>query len=233
MFKSFVRPCKYCIWTVGLLFLGLKYGEWIIENDLLAVKTVGLAASFAALVPFAIVCVVLVSRMFSFRADEAELIRTDRKALSKTEIKIFISFLLLSFFYVCSISLLRKLSGSGDAFLADYSMWKTIDSYYYFDIAENWYFGESFSGSKRLVFFPFYPIIVGIFANILGVLASSLFVSAICYASSAVILYRLIALEYDTSSALRSLKYFAILPGAFFFAIPMSEALFSSPVMTL
>ena len=51
-------------------------------------------------------------------------------------------------------------------------------------------------------------------------------ISGLCFAGAGAMLYRLIRLDYSHEIAVRTLKFLCILPGAFFFASPMSESLF-------
>ena len=51
-------------------------------------------------------------------------------------------------------------------------------------------------------------------------------VSAIAFAGAGTVLYCLARLDMDHNTAIRALRYACILPGAFFYAAPMSESLF-------
>lgn len=107
-------------------------------------------------------------------------------------------------------------------------VWNMIgsDSRHYLNIAENWYTNV---GDDRLliVFMPLYPILVRCFHFIFNdYLASGLFVSGVCCVISGVMLYEVALLDYDIPTARRSLKFLCILPAAFLFSAPLSEALF-------
>ncbi|MDO4572787.1 MAG: hypothetical protein Q4C13_05420 [Clostridia bacterium] len=100
------------------------------------------------------------------------------------------------------------------------------DSRHYLNIAENWYTN---TGDDRLliVFMPLYPILVRLFNFIFqDYLASGLFVSNLCCVLSGLLFYELALLDHDIPTARRQLKYLCILPAAFLFSAPLSDALF-------
>ncbi|MDD2504515.1 MAG: hypothetical protein PHG58_11845, partial [Clostridia bacterium] len=77
------------------------------------------------------------------------------------------------------------------------------------------------------VFLPGYPLlirVVNIFAG--NYLYSGMIASGLCFAGAGTMFYRLVRLDHSHEYAVRALTYLCILPGAFFFAAPMSESLF-------
>ena len=106
--------------------------------------------------------------------------------------------------------------------------WKGSDSRHYLDIAEHWYFDYDHSGTVwRLVFLPFYSILIrGAAVLTKDYLASGILVSVLCSSAAGSVLYRLARLDYDRETALRAVKYYAILPAALFYTAALSEGTF-------
>ena len=123
---------------------------------------------------------------------------------------------------------LRKVLGYDESAGGYIRFWLCTDSRHYMDIARDWYLSDGeWDRLVQLVFLPGYPVIVRLFAYITGnELAAGLFVSALCFAGSGVMLYKLVSLDEDSAAAKRAVKLFALSPAAFFFAAPMSESLF-------
>jgi len=107
-------------------------------------------------------------------------------------------------------------------------LWGRPDSRHYISIARDWYTGEGdLSRMVELVFLPGYPLLLRLICPAGGdYLLTGMGLSAVCFAGAGVFLYLLARLETDHLGALRVLKYTCILPGALFFAAPMSESLF-------
>lgn len=100
------------------------------------------------------------------------------------------------------------------------------DSRHYLHIAENWYVN---SGDDRLliVFMPLYPVLVRLLHFLFGdYLASGMFVSNVCCVISGLLFYELALLDHDIATSRRALKFLCILPAAFLFSAPLSDALF-------
>ncbi len=125
--------------------------------------------------------------------------------------------------------LLRKLLGYDESAGEYVRFWLCTDSRHYMDIARDWYLSDGeWDRLVQLVFLPGYPVVVRLFAYLIGnELVSGLFVSALCFAGSGVMLYKLVSLDSDSAAARRAVKFFALSPAAFFFAAPMSESLFA------
>ena len=123
---------------------------------------------------------------------------------------------------------LRRLLGYDESLGSYISFWLCTDSQHYMDIARDWYLSEgSVDRLVQLVFLPGYPVAVRLVSNFVeNELAAGLLVSALCFAGSGVMLYRLLSLDMPSDAALRAVRFFALCPAAFFFAAPMSESLF-------
>ena len=123
---------------------------------------------------------------------------------------------------------LRKILGYDETVGGYVRFWLCTDSQHYMDIARDWYLSDGkWDRLVQLVFLPGYPVVVRLFSYLTGdCLAAGLFVSALCFAGSGVMLYKLMRLDMESAAALRAVKFFALCPAAFFFAAPMSESLF-------
>jgi Mannosyltransferase (PIG-V) len=101
--------------------------------------------------------------------------------------------------------------------------WDQWDFGYYQKIAEFGY--EARDGS--LAFYPLFPYLLRLVAYISGsYLAAALIVSGIASVAAAVLLRRLVQLDYDSAVALRSVWFFLIFPTAYFLHVGYSESLF-------
>lgn len=183
------------------------------------------AAGLSAALMLAL-CLLLVPRWCAFwRKNEPEMLgETDGGECARIFALIIIwDVLMLALGFV-----LRRLLGYDESAGGYIRFWLCTDSRHYMDIARDWYLSDGeWDRLVQLVFLPGYPVIVRLFAYIIGnELAAGLFVSALCFAGSGVMLYKLVSLDEDSAAAKRAVKLFALSPAAFFFAAPMSESLF-------
>jgi len=78
-----------------------------------------------------------------------------------------------------------------------------------------------------LAFYPLFPWLLRLVAYISGsYLAAGLIVSGIASVAAAVLLRRLVQLDYDSAVALRSVWFFLIFPTGYFLHVGYSESLF-------
>jgi len=102
-------------------------------------------------------------------------------------------------------------------------IWDQWDVGYYQEIAEFGY--RATDGS--LAFYPLFPWLVHLAASISGsCLAAGLIVSGIASVIAAVLLRRLVVLDYRPTVAMRSVWFFLIFPTAYFLHVGYSESLF-------
>jgi len=103
------------------------------------------------------------------------------------------------------------------------NIWDQWDFGYYQKIAEFGYSGEDGS----IAFYPLFPWLMRLVAHITGnYLVSGLIVSGVASFVAAILLRRLVQLDYPTSIAMRSVWFFLIFPTAYFLHVPYSESLF-------
>jgi len=104
-----------------------------------------------------------------------------------------------------------------------FALWDQWDFGYYQKIAEFGY--EAKDGS--LAFYPLFPWLLRLVAYITGsYLAAALILSGIASIAAAVLLRRLVQLDYDSAVALRSVWFFLIFPTGYFLHVGYSESLF-------
>ena len=104
-----------------------------------------------------------------------------------------------------------------------FEIWDQWDFGYYQKIAEFGY--DPRDGS--LAFYPLFPWLLRLVAYVSGsYLAAGLIVSGIASVAAAVLLRRLVQLDYDSGVALRSVWFFLIFPTAYFLHVGYSESLF-------
>lgn len=107
------------------------------------------------------------------------------------------------------------------------TMWNSWDSPHYLDIAENGYrhFGDEMW--IRIVFFPFYPFLIWIFAFVLkSYKLSALVISNLAYGVACYYLYKLVLKRDDHDTAIRSVFYMSIFPTAYFLHAGYTESVF-------
>ena len=123
---------------------------------------------------------------------------------------------------------LQFISGTHASFSQAAQIWGGLDSQHYIAIAQDWYLSEGvIDRLVQLVFLPGYPLVIRLFHLVISSwLQAAMTAASVCFAGAGVMLYLLARQEGDHDRAMRTLKYTLILPGAFFFAAPMSESLF-------
>jgi hypothetical protein len=104
-----------------------------------------------------------------------------------------------------------------------FEIWDQWDFGYYREIAE---FGYN-SGDGSLAFYPLFPWLLRLVAYVCkSYLFAGLIVSGIASIIAAVLLRRLVQLDYNASIALRSVWFLLIFPTAYFLHVGYSESLF-------
>jgi Gpi18-like mannosyltransferase len=107
-------------------------------------------------------------------------------------------------------------------------IWNVWDSVNYIDIARYGYFiPVDRTKMANYAFFPLYPLMMRIIDTVLGDPALSGFIiSNICLLISCFFLYRLVRLDSDERTAMRSIKYLFLFPTAFILSGILTESLF-------
>jgi hypothetical protein len=104
-----------------------------------------------------------------------------------------------------------------------FEIWDQWDFGYYQKIAE---FGYS-RNDGSIAFYPLFPWLMGLVANITkSYLVAGLIISGVASIVAAILLRRLVQLDYPGSVAMRSVWFFLIFPTAYFLHVGYSESLF-------
>lgn len=105
----------------------------------------------------------------------------------------------------------------------------TSDAVYYLGIASGGYHVAPIAGAYHdYVFFPLFPLVVR-FASVLtlgNIALAGVLVSNVAFLGALVVLYALMIRHLDGDTAIRSLAFLAIAPGAVAFAMAYGESLF-------
>jgi len=178
---------------------------------------------------FAAVCLRYVPCWVEFWWGEGQKSLSHRGS-GKNSALIFISCLAICFLVLLVAWMVRLMSGWHGSFKESIGYWINLDSRHYIDIARDWYLSDGpWDRLVQLAFFPGYPLTIGLMNLLVGdYMYSALIVAALCFAVSGVLLYKLMLLDMPEERALAAVRYLCIIPGAFFFAAPMSESLFLS-----
>lgn len=216
------------LWISGaglLTLIALVVYWWHTMPD---VSAPGRAAALVSAALFAAVCLRFVPRWVDFWRDAPVLQPLVSAEPPHFSLKLFFALLAVEAAVILLVYLLRTALGYRESFLDALQFWTCTDSQHYLDIARDWYLSEGpWDRLVQLVFLPGYPLAVRAVAAVIGdYLSAGLLVSALAFAGAGCVFYRLLRLDMPHADAMRTLKYLCILPGAFFFAAPMSESLF-------
>ena len=103
-------------------------------------------------------------------------------------------------------------------------LWNRWDALHYQSLAQ---FGYNTNPPIKMTFYPFYPGCVRLIAQIIGdYLLSAFVVSAIASVFAAILLRRLVRLDFSDEIARRAVCFFLIFPTAYFLHIGYTESLF-------
>ncbi|MFH1054988.1 MAG: hypothetical protein V1744_02715 [Candidatus Altiarchaeota archaeon] len=98
-------------------------------------------------------------------------------------------------------------------------IWGMWDSVWYLDIAKNW--GQTIS------IYSFFPLLMRLLGIAMGdYFLAGVIISNISLLVASIFLYKLIRLQYDNDTALRSVTYLYAFPSAFILSAILSESLF-------
>ena len=220
---------KMILSGIGLFVLISIFAHWRATHP--SIGTLGLLAALCSVGLFAVFGV----RFVSSWMDEWHTARTEHPSPRVREpvkavvlIKIFLICLLAEAAALLLVYVFRVINKDEHSFWDAAQVWLRLDSQHYIDIARDWYLSEGeLDRLVQLVFLPGYPLVIRFFHLFINDwLKSAMTVSALSFGCAGTMLYCLARLDTDHTGALRVLKYTLILPGAFFFAAPMSESLF-------
>lgn len=158
-----------------------------------------------------------------FRAHRQWTLQKERKSTYEVALR--------SLCYVLGVKLVimivaQILYGQVNLFADAQALWCRSDAPHYLSIAKNWYVTTG-DDKVFIAFFPLYPIVLRIFAEITGeYFWTGSVISMACLTVAGVLLYRLAEMDHGSKAAGRTLKYFMLFPAIFFGFFPFSESLF-------
>lgn len=224
--KNNMRSPVFLICACGYIALAIAYLLWLHNSNS---SIWGKLMALCSVALFSTVCLRFVPGWVSFWIPEKKRKKIKAGVQPKYILgKIFFCLLAYILCIILLVYLLRGFMGYGWNFRSYLSFWTGTDSYHYLCIARDWYISEGdWDRVVQLVFLPGYPLVVRLAnAFINNWLYSGLIVSALCFAGCGCVVYRLCLIDHSHRDSLRTVKYLCLLPGAFFFAAPMSESLF-------
>lgn len=221
---------SWALWAAGfgMTILVALFLIWLRHNP-----DTSSAGRISAFISAALFGILGVGFLFQWQSEWSLLGQTAEMQLSppihkRDILGVFLALLGVEMATILLMFVLQVMHGYRESFKQSLELWTKVDSQHYLDIAEDWYLSEGEWGRLvQLVFLPGYPLVVRLFSFLTkDSLHAGMLVSALSFAGGGSVLYCLCRLDGDHDQALRAIKYTCLLPGAFFFAAPMSESLF-------
>lgn len=219
-----LKNARFIISAVGLTVLAAAFVHWCAAAGK---EPVYILAALLSVVLFAAICLRFVPHWLSFWQDEEQMSAVKHEQ-GRICLYVFTASVCFCFFVLVLAWLIKLCTGWQGSLIDSLGIWLNLDSRHYLDIARDWYLSEGeWDRLVQLVFFPAYPLALRPLALLVGsYFAAGFIVSILCFGIAAVLLYKLLLLDMDSAAALRALRYLYLIPGAFFFAAPMSESMF-------
>lgn len=216
--------------ALGVTVLAFLFAFWWMRHP--DITPAGWVSAFLSATLFGVLGVRLVYWWFESWAgvlhEEAPSPRIAEPLRKRDILGVFLALLGVEAGFVLLVFSIQVMEGCQDPLKVALDIWTKTDSQHYLAIAEDWYLSQGeLDRLVQLVFLPGYPLLMRFFQSFMGdYLHGGMLASALCFAGGGSILYCLARLDGDHQRALRAVKYTCLLPGAFFFAAPMSESLF-------
>ena len=193
--------------------------------------TISRALGCAATTAYAVLLLFLLVRYFGealgFLPSAAPTPARRKGALGRAALTVLASFVLSRLLYFLSALVYARITGGGDAYLANLpGAWVRWDAYHYIKIAEQWYVNVG-DDRYKIVFYPLYPLLVrGVCLTGLPARAAAYLVSNACTLGAGFAMHALVRHDQGGAAADRAVWLMMFSPLGFFFSIPYSESLF-------
>lgn len=211
------------ICAAGLAGLALLFLLWMGSGN--ARSWQEFLASLLCLVLFAALCLRFVPQWFSLWFGP-ETKSEERKGLSL--LTVFSFGLCCAAIHIALVWAVLYYVNQGITPRQFLDFWRSADAYHYLCIARDGYIAEGdLDRVVQLVFLPGYPLAVRAMHFVTGdYILAGMSVSVLSFSGALCAVYRLVMLDHDGGTALRTVLFLCLLPGAFFFSSPMSESFF-------
>lgn len=226
MKSAWRKPFTVFFSAAGILTLAVLFVNWWMNHSFPALSRVMAILSLLLFAAVGLLTVQAWGRFWFAEPEKHKINRKSEKPVSGRRIFLFLlgwdlTVLLLAWPLRCA--LLGPMS-----LMQSMREWVCGDGIHYLDIARDWYLSTgTYDRVVQLVFLPGYPVAIRLAHLLIPEWTyAALTVSGLCFAGAGVVLYRLLALDLDSSTALRSMAILCLLPGSFFFSAAMSESLF-------
>lgn len=232
------RELLRVILTAAVLVFALAaYALWIAKGKELTIW--GSAAAAISLGLFALALVLMIPKAIGFFAgDEKEeedavpligersrIFKRRHPILQIVLITLLVRVILFIVAYILGM-ILRDTAGSLIGTMESVWLKLDTDAPHYINIAEQGY-TKIEPQMYTLVFLPLYPVLIHYFNYVFGnSFVSAMMISTLCSCAAAPLIYELALCDMGRRSARNAVFFAFALPGAIFFAAPMSEALF-------
>ncbi|MGB9928924.1 MAG: hypothetical protein ACPK85_11055 [Methanosarcina sp.] len=112
-------------------------------------------------------------------------------------------------------------------------VWGAWDTGWYLDISQNGYSTiQNQIHQTNIAFFPLYPTLMRLIGSVIGNhYIAGLIISNFCLLIACIYLYRLVKLDFDETSAVKSIKYLLIFPVSFILSGVFSESLYLALIL--
>ena len=220
-----VRKPELIICAVGTLAMLFFFAKWWIE-DTPGVFLSSIAAC-ASMILFTLICLFAVCQLFaSFRTPPAGVDTGETPRFA--HLRVAALCLLSLVIHILIVSLIRVQDHRSDDIIKAISdAYRSLDTPHYFDIARVGYTTMEDGQVLNLVFFPGYPVVVGLLLLIIpNEMVCGLIASWVPFIIGCVVLYELLRLDYPHKTCMRVLLLLCLLPAAVFYSYPMSESIF-------
>lgn len=225
MNSSLKKHFATAVSAAGCILLAVLFLRWTLTQE---VSALSMLAAVISTILFAIVGIRAAFSWADFWSPEQIAVQKKPKKQSERSWAVFAALLVWDLAILFLAWPLRAVLNGPLTLQDSMQQWVCGDGVHYLDIARDWYLSTgSIDRVVQLVFLPGYPIVIRLFHLVIrNWVYAALAASGFCFALAGTVLYWLFQLDLPEKTARRAVMILCLLPGAFFFAAPMSESLF-------